>query len=249
MFRLRSQQSEPQRIYAIGDLHGRLDLFRRMISIIKRDHAERSPVPTCIVLLGDLIDRGPNSAELVHWCRELTETNKRFVVLKGNHEAMMVRALREGDFGVFGLWLEQGGDETLASWGVPRTLIEQGASLDLLKVARIAVTSATLEWMSALPLWARHQHFLFVHAGIRPGLKLKAQSEADLLTIRDDFIRSKMDHGQIVVHGHSIHEAGPDIQLNRIGIDSGAFRTGILTGIGIENGEVWPLMTYSPQYR
>lgn len=246
MLRLKGRKSEPQRIYAIGDLHGRLDLFRRMVSIIKRDHADRLPVPTCIILLGDLIDRGPNSAELVHWCQELTEASNRFVVLKGNHEAMMVRALRDGDFAVLELWLEHGGGETLASWGVPRTLIEHGASLDLLKVARMAVAPATLEWMSALPLWAQHQHFLFVHAGIRPGIKLKAQSEADLLTIRDDFTRSRVDHGQIVIHGHSIHETGPDIQRNRIGIDSGAFRTGRLTAIGIENGEFWPLMTYSP---
>lgn len=244
MFRFKNwRKEEPKRVYAVGDIHGRLDLFQRLIAIIKRDHASRVPAPTRIILLGDLIDRGPDSATLVRWCRQLTDGTDRFVVLKGNHEAMMVGAIRDADFEVMEIWLQQGGDEALASWGVPRPLIAQGASVELLHAARRAVDADTLKWMAALPLTSRHEDHLFVHAGIRPGVPLKRQQELDLLWIRNDFLDSKEDHGCVVVHGHSVHESGPDVRRNRIGIDSGAYRTGRLTAIGLEDGQFWPLMT------
>lgn len=231
-----------RRVYAIGDIHGRLDLFERMIAIIKRDHAARLPVPTQIVLLGDLIDRGPDSAKLVRWSRTLVEQSDRFVVLKGNHEAMMTDALN-GNFAALELWWEHGARETLASWGVPNAQIEWGPGVELLQAARCAVGADTLAWLAALPLTVRHEEYLFVHAGVRPGVDLKHQSERDLLWIRREFLDSKADHGAVVVHGHSIHESGPQILGNRIGIDSGAFRTGRLSAIGVEDGQVWPLMT------
>lgn len=241
------RKEEPRRIYAVGDIHGRLDLFQRLVAIMKRDHASRIPVPTKIILLGDLIDRGPESAALVRWCRLLTQGTDRFVVLKGNHEAMMVKAVRDADYGIMDVWLEQGGGEALASWGVPRALIAEGSSIALLEAARRAVDRDTLDWMDRLPLTARHGDHLFVHAGIRPGVPLRRQEEIDLLCIRGEFLDSKEDHGFIVVHGHSVHESGPDVRRNRIGIDSGAFRTGRLTAIGLEDGQMWPLMTTAPK--
>lgn len=231
-----------RRVYAIGDVHGRLDLLERMIAIIKRDHAARLPVPTRIILLGDLIDRGPDSAKLVRWSRTMTERTDRLVVLKGNHEAMMADALG-GDFDAFEMWWQNGAREALASWGVAEAELERGPGVDLLQAARRAVGADTLAWLSALPLTAQHEEYLFVHAGVRPGVELKNQSERDLLWIRGEFLDSKADHGAVVVHGHSIHESGPRILRNRIGIDSGAFRTGRLSAVGIEDGQVWPLMT------
>lgn len=236
------RKEEIGRVYAVGDVHGRLDLFQRLVGIIKRDGAGRLQTPTRIVLLGDLIDHGPDSAMVVRWCRFLTERTDRFVVLKGDHEAMMVDALA-GDFGALELWLDHGGGEALASWGVPRATVDRGARDELLDAARRAVDADTLAWMAALPLMLRHEDHLFVHAGIRPGVELKDQTERDLTHIRGEFLNSKADHGVVVVHGHTVHESGPDIRRNRIGIDSGAFRTGRLTAIGVEDGQIWPLMT------
>lgn len=231
-----------RRIYAIGDLHGRLDLFGRMIAIIRRDHAARLPAPTRIILLGNLIDRGTHSAKLARWCKALSEQTDRFVVLKGEHEAMMVAALR-GEPGAMERWLEHGARPTLSSWGVPKADIDRGAGPELSEAALRAVGGEMLDWLAGLPLTDRHEEYLFVHAGIRPGIDLKDQTPEDLLGIGREFLDSKADHGAVVVHGHSTHDSGPQILPNRIGIDSGAFRTGRLSAIGVEDGQVWPLMT------
>lgn len=237
------KRDKPRRVYAIGDIHGRLDLFKRLIALIKRDNAGRIPVPTRIVLLGDLVDHGPDSAQLVRYCKLLSEQTDRFVVLKGDHEAMMVDALRDGGMSAFDKWLDHGGSETLVSWGVPRDLIARGDRTGLVAAARDAVDDETIAWMDALPLTSRHEDHLFVHAGIRPGVKLKDQTERDLLGIRGQFLRSEDNHGVCVVHGHSVHESGPEMRPNRIGIDTGAFRTGRLSAIGVEDGQTWSLMT------
>lgn len=231
-----------RRVYAIGDIHGRLDLFERLLAIIQRDHAARAPTPTRIVVLGDLIDRGPDSARVVEACRRFAEESDRFVVLKGNHEAIMLCAL-SGDLMALDLWLKQGGREALRSWGVAPEELDRGPGVDLMEAARRAVGAETLAWLSSLPLKLRHGNHLFVHAGIRPGAKLWRQTEDDLLWIRDEFLECEADHGVVVVHGHTVHEAGPDIRHNRIGLDSGAWRTGRLSAVGIEDGQVWPLMT------
>ena len=173
---------------------------------------------------------------------ELERSTKRFVVLKGNHEDMMVVALR-GNFPVFERWLTFGGRETLLSFSVDAAAIDRVASLELLQTATEAVGPAVLNWLAALPLTCRYENYLFVHAGIRPGRKLSRQVPDDLLWIADTFLKLKNDHGVTVVHGHSIHAAGADIQPNRIEIDTGAFRTGRLTALGLERGDVWTLMT------
>lgn len=236
------RNGETDRVYAIGDIHGRSDLLARMITLITNDHAARGRVPARLVLLGDVIDRGPNSARLVEWCKVLTGDSDRFIVLRGNHEAMMVGALA-GDLELLEFWLGQGGRETLASWGLPDDLLDDGASYRLMREARRAVGSGTLSWMSSLPVMDRHGAYAFVHAGIRPGVGLDRQAEEDLLWIRSPFLQSADDHGAVVVHGHTICEEGPVVRKNRIGIDTGAHRTGVLTAIGIEGDEFWFLST------
>lgn len=240
---LSGHRDTPRRLYAIGDVHGRLDLFQRLLTIIRRDNASRVPGPVRIVMLGDLIDHGPESCALVSYCRMLTERVEQFVVLKGDHEAMMVDALRGGGIAAVERWLDHGGAAALKSWGVAGHLLSGHDQAGMLAAARERVGEDTLAWMDALPLTTRHEGFLLVHAGIRPGVPLKKQSARDLTTIRSEFLQSKDDHGFTVVHGHSVHETGPDIRPNRIGIDSGAYRTGRLTAIGIEDGQFWPLMT------
>ncbi len=243
--RFEDQRRSVQRAYVIGDIHGRLDLFVELVALIKQDHASRGPVSTRLVLLGDLIDRGPDSATLVQWCKALTESSDQFVVLKGNHEAFMVEALY-GDEEVMALWLQHGGRDTLESWGVSVDALEQESLAALIRQARRAVGSSTLSWMASLPLMDRHAGHVFVHAGIRPGVALDQQREEDLLWIRQPFLDSGEDHGATVVHGHTIHEHGPDLHRNRINIDTGAYRTGVLTAIGIEAGERWFLSTDAP---
>jgi serine/threonine protein phosphatase 1 len=234
--------STVERIYAIGDVHGRFDLLERLVGIIRRDVAARRPAPSRIILLGDLIDRGPESRKVVERCRALTQRTDRFVVLKGNHEALMVDAIN-GNEDAMAMWRKVGGIETLISWGVPADVIVDGSGGALRQAAREAVGTATLAWLASLPLAMQHFGYFFVHAGIRPGVALTRQTEHDMLWIRDAFLDSKDDHGAVVVHGHSIRTLGADVRPNRIGIDTGAYRTGRLTAIGIEDGDHWLMAT------
>jgi serine/threonine protein phosphatase 1 len=246
--RLNPRRSSPvERVYAIGDIHGRLDLFGELIAQIERDGIERGPAPTRIVLLGDIVDRGPDSATLVHGLMQATAMNDRIVVLKGNHEWMMAEALG-GGYEAFAPWLRHGGRETLMSWGMDPDDLDCGGLdghelADLCDTARDLVGPQVIGWLSRLPLTLRFRHYLFVHAGIRPGRRLSRQVEDDLLWITGEFLESTEDHGVTVVHGHSIGETGPVIRPNRIGIDTGAFRTGMLTAMGIEAGDEWLLST------
>ena len=229
---------EGERVYAIGDIHGRLDLFETLVARIREDNEARPSARVRIVLLGDLVDRGPDSAALVTRCRAFTGRSNRFVVLKGNHEALMVHAIR-GNFVALGLWLRNGGDAALRSWGVPAEIVDEGASPDLMRAARAHVPDDLVAWMDALPLTLRIGSYLFVHAGIRPGVTLADQSPDDLMWIRREFLDSEADHSFVVVHGHSVNEAGVDMQPNRIGIDTGAYRTDVLTALALGPDRRW----------
>lgn len=233
---------EHQRIYAIGDIHGRLDLFEELVALIREDNAARGRADIRLILLGDIIDRGPCSAQLVARCRAFAGRTDRFVVLKGNHEAMMVHAIR-GNLAALALWLRSGGDATLRSWGVADELLRDAAFPELLDAARRQVSADMLAWLDALPLTRRAGSYLFVHAGIRPGVTLARQTPEDLMWIRKDFLENADDRPFIVVHGHSISEDGVVIQPNRIGIDTGGYRTGILTALALEGDRRWTLAT------
>lgn len=243
MIRFRRASVPPiGRVYAVGDVHGRFDLFKRLLTIAKRDHAARLPVATRVILLGNIVDRGPDSAAMVQGCMHLTAATDRFVVLKGNHEAMMVEALN-GNLTVYDHWLGFGGRETLLSWGVDWSVAHSPATPENLRIAARTVGAEALAWLAALPLHHQYESHLFVHAGIRPGIPLRKQSAEDLLWITDDFLKSDVPHGVTVVHGHSIHEAGPMIRPNRIGIDTGAYYSDRLTAVGLEGTDRWFLST------
>lgn len=234
-----------RRTYAVGDVHGRFDLFRQLMAIVERDQAALAPAATQIVLLGDIIDRGPDSARMVKGCMRLTASTDRFIVLKGNHEDMMVRALR-GDLTIYRFWLANGGRDTLQSWGMDPAVCHGAPTLKNLRIAADVVGSEVLNWLQNLPLHYQHGKHLFVHAGIRPGVALRKQKPNDLMWITDEFLNCDASHGMTVVHGHSIGEDGVVMRPNRIGIDTGAYRTGRLTALGVENDRIWALDTLPP---
>lgn len=221
-----------ERIYAIGDVHGRLDLLTELLGMIDR-HAAALPDPqaTHVVQLGDFIDRGPQSREVMRYLFELQQRTDQLVVLQGNHEEVMTRALA-GDPRSYKIWRGTGGGATMRSFGIdpPRPGADQGDTLDQV---RAVVPGAWIDWMARLPLTARSGDYFFCHAGIRPGVPLKRQAKVDLLWIGDDFLDDPADHGAMIIHGHTITD-GVDQRHNRIGIDTGAYKTGVLTALYLE---------------
>lgn len=230
-----------RRVYAIGDVHGRRDLLDTLLERLRNDDAARGThIATEIILLGDLIDRGPDSAGVVR--RAMAGVDwAATVVLKGNHEAAMIDGL-DSDRDMLRLWLEQGGDSALASWNVDEEIIRDAPLDALIAAARAAIPASQLAWLSARPLSYRRGDYYFVHAGIRPGVPLEEQTPRDAMWIRETFLNSTRDHGVVVVHGHTrtieVEDRG-----NRIGIDTGAYATGRLTALGLEGEDRWILST------
>jgi serine/threonine protein phosphatase 1 len=231
-----------ERVYAIGDVHGRLDLLTDLITRIEADNAARGPADTQLILLGDLIDRGPQSAELIEYLRSFHPGFARVRLLMGNHEAAMLDSLddRTGDPHRTG-WLEYGGLATLASYGVPyRVYGLPGPAM--VAALRQYVPAAHLDFLRGFEDHVTVGDYLFVHAGIRPGVPLAAQNRRDLHWIRGEFLDDPRPHGFTVVHGHTISDA-PEFRPNRIGIDTGAYRSGVLTALGLEGEAQWTLAT------
>ena len=217
------------RVYAIGDIHGRLDLLERAIAAIGRDVAERGPA-SLTVTLGDYVDRGPQSRGVLDRLAA-NPFPTRYVALKGNHEEMFENFLADPESGPY--WATQGGVETLHSYGVAVGALKDYASArdDL----RAAMPPTHLQFLRALKLSQGHGRYFFCHAGVRPGVPLDRQSEHDLLWIRGLFLGSAADFGRIVVHGHTPVEE-PEVLPNRIGIDTGAVFSGRLTCVALDNG-------------
>jgi serine/threonine protein phosphatase 1 len=236
----RSAIPNGQRVYAIGDIHGRLDLLEIMIAAVRDDNERRGPAITSIIVLGDIIDRGPHSAQIVRRFQAYTQASHRFIVLRGNHEATMVQALC-GDMHALKAWLRFGGDETLKSWGVKPEDIRHASLPALAAAANRRITRADMAWLSTRPLSHQVGDYLFVHAGVRPGTPLAEQDPQDLLWITREFTESAAPHGAVIVHGHTIEEDGPVLRDNRIGLDTGAYRSGRLTALGLEGADRWIL--------
>jgi serine/threonine protein phosphatase 1 len=216
-----------RRVYAIGDIHGRLDLLRRLHEQIARDIAAASPQRPVVVYLGDYIDRGPDSRGVIDLLREPSLPAEP-VHLLGNHEAMLLEFLDQPESGL--KWLYNGGAATLLSYGVElASEAYRGEQLTALQAKlRRALPGPHAAFLQGLARWHREGDYLFVHAGIRPGVPLAAQDDDDLIWIREDFLASGADHGAVVVHGHTI-ESKVQVKRNRIGIDTGAYATGTLT--------------------
>jgi serine/threonine protein phosphatase 1 len=228
------------RIYAIGDIHGRLDLLHDLIDLLHKDARSRPPLRNRVVILGDFIDRGPDSQRLVELLHSRQSAD--FIVLKGNHEAAMIDALR-GDFAALDLWLQYGGDATLRSFGVAEHVITSDDPQMLVGAARKAIPRRLVKWLESLPLYHRAGPYFFVHAGIQPGVPLARQTAKDMLWIRNAFTESPLKHEAMIVHGHTVYEEGVFFGSNRIGVDTGAYRTGRLSAVGIEVDARWAIST------
>lgn len=232
--RLPTHQVPPgKRIYAIGDIHGRHDLLSELHARILDDAASASHLLPTVVYLGDYVDRGPGSFEVIETLLHAPLAGFERVHLKGNHEDMMLKFLAERPDPN---WLFNGGTETLASYGVTlfSWLIDFWKLEDLQKRLRESLPADHRRFLESLCLRHTEGDYGFVHAGVRPGAPLDAQDARDLMWIRGPFLNSNIDFGKRIVHGHTINPA-PVVRPNRIGIDTGAFFTGHLTCLVLEN--------------
>jgi len=225
------------RAYVVGDIHGRLDLLEDLLAKI---HAELQHHPvrkTLLVFVGDLIDRGPNSAQVIERLRTYRRQGIQTVFLLGNHEEVLLRIIA-GEAELIAKWRWFGGSECLQSYGVDPAQFARLSEADALAAVRAAIPRAHVEFLETFGDTCRFGDYLFVHAGIRPGIQLELQSQSDMRWIRQPFLFDDSDHGFVVVHGHTITEDVEDLP-NRIGIDTGAYRTGVLTALAIEGTERW----------
>lgn len=223
------------RAYAIGDVHGCKALLEDLIAKIEADLAARPVGEAWLVMVGDLIDRGPDSAGVIETLRNYRHDRLKPVFLMGNHEEYFLRILA-GEMNKLDAWLTYGGKECVESYGLaPDELIVLPEGEALLRLRR-AVPDSHRRFLKGFHDTFRFGDYLFVHAGIRPGLPLDRQSREDLRWIREPFLGDEGDHGFVVVHGHTIVDAVEE-RANRIGIDTGAYRSGVLTAVVIDGAE------------
>ena len=225
------------RVYAFGDIHGRLDLLEQLLDQVERD--ARGQADIRLVFLGDYVDRGPDSRGVIDRVRGL-KAERGAICLTGNHEAVM-RAALDGS-GTFERWLKVGGGAALASYGVRVEDFGRGGETRLRRAALAAIPAEHLDFLAGLELSASFGDYFFCHAGVRPGVPLERQSAEDLVWIRHAFLESRADFGKRVVHGHTPVDA-VDIRPHRINVDTGSCWSGRQSCVMLEGAEVRILQT------
>jgi serine/threonine protein phosphatase 1 len=231
------------RVYAIGDIHGRVDLLRMMHRRIVEDAGGvESETRKLAVYLGDYIDRGLHSREVIDVLLDEALPGFESIHLRGNHDHEFLAFLEDPTKSA--AWLRYGGDATLYSYGVrlPADTPAEARLQRLGELLRAAVPPRHIEFLASLPFTCEVGDYLFVHAGIDPDKPLDAQTPHDLLWIRDAFLEADSDFGRVVVHGHSITEL-PEVRDNRIGIDTGACYTNALTCLVLQDNKFGFLST------
>lgn len=227
-----------QRVYAIGDIHGRHDLLVQLLAQIDADTARRGPAAVCIIFLGDLMDRGPGSAAVIATARALAATRGdgvRFIM--GNHEEMFLDSAR-GKEKILRHFVKYGGRETILSYGIDPADYDALSFPDLADRMLTLIPRADVDFVADFEPYVQFGDYVFTHAGIKPGVPLDEQQDHHLRWIREPFLDDARDHGAVIIHGHTI-TADVDEKPNRIGIDTGAYFRGKLTAIGLEGEDRW----------
>ncbi len=258
MFRLFRSKSEPdmlidppdlgegRRAYAIGDVHGRLDLLMEIIDMIAEDDLARGPAGTTeLIMLGDFVDRGPESAGVIDYMMRLRDWWPDIHCLQGNHEEVFLMAAR-GDESALRFMTRIGGRETLLSYGASEDDLDRMTLGQLRDWLMASVPEEHLQFMENMKDRLTIGNYAFVHAGVRPQVPMDEQDGRDLRWIRDEFLNFERPHDYFVIHGHSI-TSGVEQRKNRIGIDTGAYATGVLTAVGLEGRDQWFMSTSSPK--
>jgi serine/threonine protein phosphatase 1 len=229
----RARVADGIRVYAIGDVHGRADLLEQLLARLDADLVADPPDDAVEVFLGDYIDRGPHSREVLDLLIARSPKHQ-LVCLKGNHETYIPEFLKNP--AILSDWRDLGGLSTLLSYGLaPSNNANEREQVALATALNRALPDSHRRFLDSLKLSFTCGDFFFVHAGVRPGIPLAQQREDDLLWIREDFLLHEEDFGKVIVHGHTpVRE--PDIRSNRINIDTGAYATGQLTCLKI-NGD------------
>lgn len=225
----------PGVIYAIGDVHGCLDELRQLEQKIV-DDAEGIDGEKWIIMLGDYVDRGDQSASVLDHLLAKAPRDFKRVCLAGNHEEMMLRAMSQHH--ARQQWLKSGGRETLQSYGISMGLgtSPRPASSQFDAILQSRIPDEHIEFLRNLPASLKVDDYFFAHAGIRPDVSLDQQSEQDLLWIRDDFLSVELNHKPVIIHGHT-PAPDPQIAPGRIGVDTGCYATGRLTAVKIQKNK------------
>jgi serine/threonine protein phosphatase 1 len=230
-----SSGSPGKRVYAVGDVHGRLDLLQELVGLIEDDNAGRPEMDVRLIFLGDVIDRGPDSRGVLDYLRHDVARRFQCHFVMGNHEEILVRALSNEPRLVLP-WLHQGGYAFAESYGIPRNELEGVHQLDVLAMLRASVPEDDIGFLADFLDYIRFGSYIFVHAGIRPGLPLARQRPADMHWIREPFLSSRKNQGFIVVHGHTVNREIV-VRPNRICLDTGAYRNNKLSAMMIDGDE------------
>jgi serine/threonine protein phosphatase 1 len=219
---------ENHRLYCIGDIHGRLDLLQQAHQKIALDAADFNGIKI-LVYLGDYIDRGMHSRQVIDCVLENNFPGFEKVFLMGNHEQVLLLFLWGTDASIAHEWFSFGGLSTLISYGVKLQGIPTSKDLAGIRSQLLEKLPAShIDFFERLALNYELGGYFFVHAGIKPKLKLHLQRPEDMLWIREEFLNSDVFHGKVIVHGHTVTD-DPEIRPNRIGLDTGAYITGRLT--------------------
>lgn len=219
-----------QRVYAVGDIHGRLDLFDALIEAIEADDAAGGATDTTVILLGDLVDRGPDSAGVVARARDW-QARRKVRILAGNHEEMFLQGFERTE--TLRHFLRFGGKETVLSYGIDPEAYLKASVEDVQQMMHAAVPGDHRAFLEGFEDMIAIGDYLFVHAGIVPQVPFEEQRTGDLRWIREPFLSHPEPHGAVVVHGHTISDE-PQDKGNRIGIDTGAYVSGRLTALVLE---------------
>ena len=222
-----------ERYYVIGDIHGRCDLLDELIVAIEEDDQRLGEADTTVVLLGDLVDRGPESARVIETARQWGERRKlRYIA--GNHEEMFLEAFTDKE--MLRHFLKHGGKETVLSYGIKKKRYSELTMKELQAELHELVPKKHRKFLAAMEDIIVAGDYVFVHAGINPKLSLEEQRKSDLRWIRERFLKHREPLSHVVVHGHTIFDDVESTEY-RIGIDTGAFRTGKLTALVLESDQ------------